>query len=313
MRAVKPADRWRYRRSISQPGPIPLYKPSPMKSPILPFSQPLSWAYGVTTVPSRMLDGTLDRTLLSLRGAGFDAPRLFVDGVYPSTPNALWRKYLYTERRSRIRLAGNWHLGLLELFHRQPLADRYAIFQDDILCVQNIRQYLDRAQYPIKGYLNLYTRTETAMAAPRGRDGKLLDGIWHQSPTAAREGDILIQGGKGALALVFNREAVIALLTSPHMLRRLYEDGDNVGWRKVDGGVVTAMNHAGFREYVMVPSLVQHAGKVSTIDKAGGRLEGDPGFKPKIYHDGSPTYADTFPGEDWDAMNLSGSSAQTVR
>ena len=40
----------------------------------------MKWAYGITTVPSRR-ENLFERTLQSLAVAGFDNPRLFVDGV----------------------------------------------------------------------------------------------------------------------------------------------------------------------------------------------------------------------------------------
>ena len=48
-------------------------------------------------------------------------------------------------------------LALCELWVRDPLADRYAIFQDDLTCVKNLRGYLDEMKWPVGGYLNLYT------------------------------------------------------------------------------------------------------------------------------------------------------------
>ncbi len=91
----------------------------------------VSWAYGVTTVPSRVND-LLPSTLASLKRAGFDKPVLFIDGdknhfTYSSLDLD------YTLRRPNVRTAGNWTLSMLELYIREPTADRYAIFQDDLV------------------------------------------------------------------------------------------------------------------------------------------------------------------------------------
>lgn len=210
-----------------------------------PSRRPIKWAYGVTTIPARR-GNLLPATLASLRRAGFDAPRLFVDG---SKDAPSWESEFgleVTVRFPAIRTFGNWVLSLGELFIREPMAQRYAIFQDDIVVAKDLRAYLDSAPFPEKVYLNLYTVPENeALAA--GRKG------WYESN----------QKGKGALGLVFDRAGVITLLTHLHMIERPMHA--RKGWRNVDGGIVTAMRKAGYKELVHAPSLVQHAGTVSTI------------------------------------------------
>jgi hypothetical protein len=97
-----------------------------------------AWAYGVTTVPSRRND-LLPETLCSLCEAGFDAPRLFVDG--DNDPKG-WEREFGLETTCRyptIRTHGNWILALSELFIREPHAERYALFQDDLITYRNLR------------------------------------------------------------------------------------------------------------------------------------------------------------------------------
>lgn len=248
----------------------------------------MKWAYGVTTIPERRED-VLPRTLKSLAAAGFDAPRLFVDGELDP---AWWQSKFHLEvtaRWPRVRTLRNWWLSLQELWVREPSADRYAIFQDDLTCVGNLRRYLDKATSAPNAYFNLYTfrDNEEWIARDRSAVG------WHQACPVNetdkekwRRGEPLDkncwQSGRGALALVFSRSAMEALLTSRFMMMRP-TDVTEKGWRNVDGAVVTAMNQDGFREMVHSPSLVQHTGDLS-------------------YTRGLPhKKADTFPGERFDA------------
>lgn len=230
----------------------------------------MKWAYGVTTVPSR-LDSHLPRTLESLAKAGFDKPRLFVDG---SKNGTLYQKFglEVTCRYPTIRTAGNWILSLYELFIREPSANRFAIFQDDLVTYRNLRAYLERCEYPKNGYWNLYTFPANQDLA-KGRNG------WYESN----------QLGLGAVGLVFSREAVIVLLGSKYMAERPLDASR--GWRCIDGGIVEAMrknkNGSGeWKEYVHNPSLVQHTGTGSSMRNPVQPL------------------AKSFMGEDFDALEL---------
>lgn len=200
-----------------------------------------TWSYGVTTVSERF-DTYLLPTLESLHDAGFDKPHLFIDGSMDNPPPQLFN-YQRTVRSQRVRTYGNWVLALWELYLLNPRADRYAVFQDDFLCSKNMRAYLDQCAFPDNGYWNLYTFP----CNERPSVG------WHLSN----------QLGKGALGLVFNRSGVQALLKQEHMVDRPPHER---GWRNVDGAVVTALSHAGYKEWVHNPSLLQHEGDVSSIN-----------------------------------------------
>lgn len=210
----------------------------------------------MTTVPVRR-DNLLPETLRSLAAAGFDRPRLFVDGCEPGL--AAWYGTTFgldvTARNPMLRVALNWSLALAELFVRDPTAERFAVFQDDLLACRNLRTYLERCRYPdgpvnphtSPGYWNLYTApSNQALAQGEG---------WYLSN----------QLGRGAVALVFSREAVITLLSQRRFVERAVHP--TRGWRSIDGGIVTALGAAGWKEYVHNPSLVGHMGIVSTIDK----------------------------------------------
>lgn len=222
---------------------------------------PPVWSYGVTSVSSRFTT-LLPGTLASLRQAGFDQPRLFLDDCsYPSDWLLGLGVPIVCRPSPPVGVAGNWWLSLVELFVRNPKADRYALFQDDLVCVQGLRTYLDSCPYPAKGYWNLFTMRDNE-AVIKGKE----PGTWHEA-SELQSGPLYHgkkpQTGRGAVALVFDRNAVIELLSSRHLAERPLDECR--GWRMVDGGVCTALNKAGIREYVHCPSLVDHTGMMSTI------------------------------------------------
>lgn len=233
-----------------------------------PEKKTMKWAYGVTTVPERR-DDLLPRTLASLVAGGFDNPMLFVDGDTAGNDwysLMAWKEFRYP----RINAYGNWLLALLELYIRGPHADRYAIFQDDIVCCRNLRAYLEAGEMPGKSYWNLFTSPDNQELA-KGKG-------WFPSN----------QRGRGALALVFSREGVVTLLTSQHMMMKPQDQ--RAGHCNIDGAVSDAMRKAGWVERCHNPSLVQHMGVETTIGPPHGTH-----VKPT---------ASSFPGENYDLMEL---------
>lgn len=231
----------------------------------------MQWAYGVTTVPSR-LNTTLPITLKSLKEAGFSEPRLFVDGT-DSKAAYDHLELPITTRYPVIHTAANWVLSLYELYLRNPEADRFAIFQDDIVMCHNTREYLDRFGYgyhSMKFYWNLYSY-------PNNEDLKPPDKNTGFYPSN--------QLGKGALALVFDRPALVELIGSQYLTMRPQDM--KRGKSSIDGAIVTTMKNANYQEYVHYPSLVQHIGELSTMG-----------------HGAYPT-SKSFPGKDFDALTLS--------
>lgn len=230
------------------------------------------WTYGVTTVPTRR-DDLLPRTLLSLKTAGFDKPRLFVDGT--DDPRSWEREFNLevTARFPHIRTFGNWILSLAELYIREPTSDRYAIFQDDFVTYKNLRAYLHSLPFPERAYWNLYTFPSNQKLCPD--EGRHVG--WYKSN----------QLGRGAVGLVFSREGVKTLFENrAHIIDRPEHVGR--GWKAVDGGVVEAMRKAGWTELVHNPSLVQHTGDISAM-----------GNRPH-------KKASSFRGEEFDARELIG-------
>lgn len=237
------------------------------RKPVMDKEVPtLNWAYGITTVLERREDLFL-QTLASLKEAGFDQPRLFVDGVEDASAYQDLGLEV-TTRYPTIRTHGNWILSFYELYIRNPNADRYAIFQDDFVTYKGLREYLEHCEYPEKGYLNCYTFPRNQHRAPKNQTG------WYLSD----------QLGKGAVALIFSHEAMQVLLLAYHMWSR--PQNAKRGWRAVDGGIVDSFKKAGWREYVHNPSLVQHTGIKSSM---GNRKH---------------SLATSFKGEDFDVRSL---------
>lgn len=226
----------------------------------------MKWAYGITTVPLR-LDDYFPRTLASLQNAGFETPHLFIDGCNDLRPYAKYN-LATTIHWPNARTMGNWYLALVELYIREPNADRYAIFQDDFVTYRNLKKYLEKVPYPGDGYCNLYTFPKNQDLAPAGKIG------WYESN----------QKGKGAVATVMNRECLTTLMKSDHLINKMRDSSR--GHKSVDGGIVTAIKDVGWKEYVHNPSLVQHIGLLSSMQNR--------------QHPESTS----FRGEDFDALEL---------
>ena len=231
----------------------------------------MQWTYGVTTCAQR-IDNLLPKTLDSLAQAGFDKPRLFVDGI-PGPIPLCYSGYEITFRNPKIGAYGNWILALAELYIRDPLADRFAVFQDDLIACKGLKEYLSKCPYPPKGYWNLYTFPSNQKLAPP------VDG-WYESN----------QFGRGAVGLVFNREAVTIILGDQTTIAKPQDqnlvNGVPRGTKSIDGAVVTAMHNHGFKEFVHNPSLLQHTGELSAIPNPPQPL------------------AVSFPGESHDALEF---------
>lgn len=241
-----------------------------------------SWRYCVTTVPSRR-GKEFDRTLASLRNAGFAEPHLFVDGDDDSKSWVSQYGLPVTCRYPAAKTAANWVLALYEMWMRDSTAERYAVFQDDLTASKNLRAYLDCCKYPEKGYLNLYTCPKYNQAlAPKNAAGGTVDG-WFMSN----------QMGKGAVALVFDRRAVQCLLGTDYLCNRFLSVDTYPGTqqrrcdRSIDGGIVECLKRNGFTEWCHSPSLVQHTGLESSMGNHSAWMQ-----------------ANSFRGEDFDLMDL---------
>lgn len=249
----------------------------------------MQWAVGITTVPSRRAT-LLPGAVTSVRAAGFE-PHLFVDGDDDARS---WRAEFgvpVTCRYPPVLVAGNWVLSIYELYYRSPLADRYAIFQDDVTMVRNCREYLDRIAWPDKHYFNLY-------AAPTNW---LL--VKHKAENGFRGWYPSNQAGKGALALVFTREGLQTLLAAEHLVKRP-ADCQAYGWRRIDGGVSDSMRKAGWSEMFHVPSLVSHEGITPSFNKLSYATAADALTIPQDNKTWNKSFGGCgFPGVNFDATS----------
>lgn len=241
----------------------------------------ITWSYGVTAVKQRLNDGLLDRTLASLQKAGFDKPRLFIDGDVEGFERLGLE---ITARAPSIRAYGNWLLGLTELYIRHPCADRYAMFQDDFVTCRNLRSYLEKTAYPDRGYLNLYTFPHNQ---PEELAKRVIGGIsTHPELRGDEQGFYRsCQNGKGAVALVFDNPCVRLILSRPHMYDRILNEYHRRD-RAIDGVISESLRQEGWTEYVHNPSLVQHTGLISSMGN------------------GEHLLANSFMGEDFDLLSL---------
>ena len=238
----------------------------------------MQWAYGVTAVHTRKED-LLPRTLASLAKGGFDNPHLFVDGCEDPKSYAHFGLQV-TNRWPTVRTYGNWFLGMLELHIRNPKADRYAMFQDDFICCQNIRQYLELSGMPTDGYLNLLLHPNNRDIVANVHNNKI---GWFESN----------QYGRGAVTLIFTQELLVELFSTREWILR---PKDEMGYQRIDGGFAQCLTraHKGkYVEYCHNPGLVYHTGVVTSIqDSASGRKHAQQAESQR------------FRGEDFDAMLL---------
>lgn len=203
----------------------------------------MDWAYGITTVPERF-DTLLPQTVASLAAAGFDRPVLFVDGNIPG------HKDLEVVSHPRVGHLRNWMNALFYLFATKN-ADRYAIFEDDLLACRQLREYLERCPFG-KVYWNLLTHDENLIFT-NGIPG------WHLSN----------QLGRGAVGLVFDRATVDCLLRMERFVRSP-ANGETMS----DAVVIATLKSIGYEELIHYPSLLQHVGFESTLGNSFGHVRG---------------------------------------
>lgn len=209
----------------------------------------MMWAYGITTTPVRRYK-ELPQTIKSLASAGFNEPRLFIDGIHGDTTSLDYSRFNLplTFRSAVIGAMGNWALGMYELYIRAPAADFFVMFEDDLLACDNLKAYLSQCQHlKENAYCNLLTHDCNAARRPHEHNG------WYLSD----------QRGKGAVGLAFSNATVCKLLSSKLFVERFRHP---IGKRlATDGAICDALVPSGFKEYVHYPSLLQHTGIESTL------------------------------------------------
>lgn len=240
----------------------------------LPPSKPIEWSYGILTIPSRRM--LLERTISSLRIAGFNRPILFLDGAGHLEATNYERDFglQVVNRMPILRVAANWTLALWQLYLTRPTADYLAIFNDDIITYSNLRAYLESRPVPGNGYGNLMTVPQSSKRILQAGDNNSSLFGWYESD----------QMGRGAAGLVFPRSTALALLSSRVLIDKPLLT-NHKAWKNIDGTIVTAMNQLGYKEYIHYPSLIDHVGAQSSIGNDN-------------------IYSDCFWGERYDATVL---------
>ena len=201
------------------------------------------WAVGVTTAPRRR--STLESCLDSLVRAGWEEPRLFLDGSMhlPSRYYGL----PVTWRESRIGAWPAWRMALAELFFQQPDADAYLMIQDDVVLYDRepLRDYLEQVLWPgdRPGIVSLFY---TGLAETPGWHCSA--GEWHW----------------GSQAFLFAPGAVRALLADANVaLTWLAASG--LSHIPIPEAIHEWVRRTGIDVWYANPSLAQHIGNTSTI------------------------------------------------
>lgn len=206
--------------------------------------EPIHWAVGVTTAPRRQ--PTLQDCLDTLLAAGWDSPRLFVDGQVelPAMAHSLQQTVRAPQQGAWL----NYYLTLQELLEHTD-ADVLMLVQDDAAFppTSAIRHYLDCVvtQTGTGALLSLYCPTDYD---GQSNGWQVWDSVWHF----------------GALAFVWSRPLAEAFVADS--IVAAYENPAD-GERKAGIDVVIGewAKRAGVSIYRSTPSIVQHIGHVSSI------------------------------------------------
>lgn len=213
-----------------------------------------TWSVGITTSPRR--EPTLARCLASLLHAGWQSPRLFVDG--PLALPESCRKLPVTQRDHPAGAWPNFYLSLSELAMRDPAADAYLMVQDDTLMCEcpELRSYLERVLWPgvSDGVASLYC----SRAYTQSRPG------WYRFRGTWRW---------GANAFIFSRRAAQQFLADRYVVKHRWRIGRG-GRLNVDGVIGRWCHRQRIPLYYPTPSLAQHIGESSTLWK-NGQAAGD--------------------------------------
>jgi hypothetical protein len=195
----------------------------------------LKWAVGVTVAPRK--EPTIDYCYGSFLCAGF-RPHVFKEPGVSLHPNIF--KNGFTERPRRLGAWKNWLYGLKELREKNPDADIYGMFQDDVLLCKNIRSYLEINLPPENtGVFSVFTPSHYKGQNRWNMIDKGVD-LWM------------------AQTFFFYKDALDSLLSN-NIIRGWNRD------RNIDSKVGEWANSVGRPVYYHTPSLGQHVGHSSTI------------------------------------------------
>ena len=229
----------------------------------------MKWSLGVTTAPR--ITPTLSKCLKSLHTAGWSDGRIFAEPG--STLENVVEGYAVTQRDQVLGVWPNWFLALNELFQRDPQADAYMLVQDDAVFCNNVRWLLEKLPWDMEriGVVSPYCPADYSQP---NTGLHVVNANW-----------TLI----GALTYIFPSSAIQCLLSHGPAVSYRKEDPTG-GLKHIDSVVGRWCESTGRQALYFSPSLVQHVGEDSTIDKSEKA-------------DGS-RHANQFVGEDFDAREL---------
>jgi GT2 family glycosyltransferase len=241
---------------------------------------PHKWAIGMLSAPRRR--PTLEQSLRSITSAGFSPLTLFAE------PGTLLPKIENVSVVQRQEVLGCWRntvQSLRDLLSRNPEAQIIALFQDDVICVRDAREYLDRELWPSPqaGLISIY--------APEwpGYEAKEIVGI------RKIKHDSLM----GACGLIYRRECLEAVLRHPFA----------TDWRGCYKGVIAdpskkagadtwaglTARRTGWDVYTFSPSMLQHIAQFSALGHGTpDKLQSGRHFRKSIL----------FRGEDKSALDI---------
>lgn len=211
------------------------------------------WAVGVTTSPRRQ--PTLEICLDSVVRAGWEKPRVFMDGTGPLPER--YNQLLLTWREASVGALPAWFTTLQELLFQQPTADAYLLLQDDVVLFdrQPLREYLEEVLWPGRD-VGLVTLFYTGLNLRPG--WQAMHDAWSW----------------GAQAFIFSPEVAWRLVTDDVFARAAFiaaKDHHLPIPEKLLEWIVRTQTAV----WYPVPSLAQHIGNTSTIwmdsTLAGGR------------------------------------------
>lgn len=203
------------------------------------------WAVGVTTA-ARDVE-TLPQCLDTLAHAGWEKPRIFVDGDVdiPSSFAGLPATF----RHPGIGAWPSYYLAVAELLMREPAADAYLLVQDDVAFLEysGLRNYLESVLWPRRkrGIASLYCPQPYTKSK---RGWFRFRGVW----------------ACGAQAFLFSRDAAQRFVGDTYTVLHRWS-----GAKHGTAGISCAIGQWASRRrvplYYPTPSLAQHIGHVSAI------------------------------------------------
>lgn len=198
------------------------------------------WASAMLTAPR--LVSTIQKSYDSLGQAGFDDLLIFAEPGSLLPANA--RSDRIVLRENRLGNIRNFYDALCTLWTRQPEADAYVVFQDDVIAAEGLRVWCETQLWPQDcGVVSLFTpRIHTTSEA----GWSVLSPGFHRVC--------------GAQGLVFRRDLLEQFLSDPRVLKEVERR------QHCDDAVVAAwLGRNGLGLAYHSPSLLQHLAVPSSL------------------------------------------------